>query len=790
MQKRSGSKRPVFQKFRFIFFTSAGILVLILAIAFSLTVYIKSLGHYFDVEQTESVVAINSRIALHVNDLFDWNYSTLQTASVSLRDIALDSPVFSKIIRLNAQEYRFEHILYISPEGKAKTPAGEILDLSDRKYFQQAMSGVQAIPEPILARDTGNEYLVFAVPLRNADGKIRGVLAGYKSKIALSKLFKHQYEITHKERQSTTTAFSSVLDISEGHYVIEPEMNIGEYIGNVDTFAKRLSLQLSRFKNTKKENHGTAIERAKAGKPLNYYDDLPEDNLQDSPPVSKNITIYSAYTKLKIDDWYIITFSMPENYSIQRETNAIVFITLCVIALIILLVFLIYGSYVQVKLYKQIENFVLQDPVTEGGNGDWFNVEAAKLIGISKTSTRALVILDIDRFKIITDKFGHEQGNATLRRIYDCICSILDPGEIVARIEGDTFAMLVKYHKQETIRERMELLSMKINDPKQNKNKYVIYFSCGVCQITESNPDMMVLRDHALIGLYSCKNSQTGAVKVGFFNEVEHRKLLREKEIENRMGMALEAKEFMVYLQPKYDIKQNRIAGAEALARWNDKDNGLLMPSEFIPLFERNGFILSLDLFVFEQVCSTLRKWLDAGIEPVIISTNLSRTYLNDEAFLTKIDEIRERYDVPAKFIELEITESVVLENMNWLIEVINKIRARGFSCSLDDFGSGYSSLNVLKNLPIDVLKLDRKFFTNSENDPDRGNVIIASVIDLAKKLNIKTVSEGVEKTPQLEFLKDAQCDMVQSYIYSKPITISEFELITYGKVIEKQNKK
>ncbi len=787
MQKSSGSKRPVFQKFRFIFFTSAGILILIFAIAFSINAYIKSLNHYFDVEQTESVVAINSRIALHVNDLFDWNYSTLQTAAMSLKDIALDSPAFSKIIKLNAREYHFEHILFISSDGKTKIPSGEILDLSDRKYFQQAMTGVRAIPESIVARDNGNEFLVFALPLRNEAGKIRGVLAGYKNKNALTKLFKHQFDITHKDHQSRNTAFSSVLDINESRYVIEPELNIGDYIGNTDIFVKRLSLLLSQFKGTKNENHGTNIERAKAGKSLNYYDDLSEDDLLENLQVTKNLTVYSAYTKLKIDDWYIITFLIPETHAIENDTNAIVFISLCVIALFILLTFLIYGSYVQVKLYKQIQNFVLQDSVTEGGNGDWFNVEAAKLIGISKTATRALVILDIDRFKIITDKFGHEQGNLTLRRIYDCICSILDPGEIVSRIEGDTFAMLMKYHKPETIRERMELLSMKINDPKQNKNKYVIYFSCGVCQITESNPDMMVLRDHALIGLYSCKNSQTGAVKVGFFNEVEHRKLLREKEIENRMGLALESKEFMVYLQPKYDIRQNRIAGAEALARWNDKDNGILMPSEFIPLFERNGFILSLDLFVFEQVCSTLRKWIDAGIEPVIISTNLSRTYLNDEAFLTKIDEIRERYDVPAKYIELEITESVVLENMNWLIEVINKIRARGFSCSLDDFGSGYSSLNVLKNLPIDVLKLDRKFFTNSENDPDRGNVIIASVIDLAKKLNIKTVSEGVEKTPQLEFLKDAQCDMVQSYIYSKPITISEFELIAYGKVIEKK---
>ena len=204
-------------------------------------------------------------------------------------------------------------------------------------------------------------------------------------------------------------------------------------------------------------------------------------------------------------------------------------------------------------------------------------------------------------------------------------------------------------------------------------------------------------------------------------------------------------------------------------------------------MFENNGFILDLDLYVFDRTCHLLRQWIDRGINPIVISVNLSRAYLQDFAFLGKFEEIRRKYGVPSKYIELELTETVVFENMTILSDIINLIHDLGYSCSIDDFGSGYSSLNILKNIPVDTIKIDRGFFIGENSDSIKSDTIVRSVIDLARKLKMKTVSEGIEYKNQVEFLKDAKCDMVQGYYFSKPIPITEFEKLAFGLVISEK---
>jgi EAL domain-containing protein (putative c-di-GMP-specific phosphodiesterase class I) len=260
--------------------------------------------------------------------------------------------------------------------------------------------------------------------------------------------------------------------------------------------------------------------------------------------------------------------------------------------------------------------------------------------------------------------------------------------------------------------------------------------------------------------------------------------MIQHKIIENRMKSALKNEEFQIYLQPKYDISQNKIAGAEALVRWADPNRGLIPPNDFIPLFENNGFILDLDLYVFDRTCHLLRQWIDRGVNPVVISVNLSRAYLHDFTFLGKFEEIRRKYEVPSNLIELELTETVVFENMEILTDIINLIHDLGYSCSIDDFGSGYSSLNILKNIPVDTIKIDRGFFIGENSDTVKSDTIVRSVIDLARKLKMKTVSEGVEYKDQVDFLKEAKCDMIQGYYFSKPIPITEFEKLAFGLVI------
>ncbi len=249
---------------------------------------------------------------------------------------------------------------------------------------------------------------------------------------------------------------------------------------------------------------------------------------------------------------------------------------------------------------------------------------------------------------------------------------------------------------------------------------------------------------------------------------------LREKEIEDQMEAALANGEFEVYLQPKLDLAQNEIEGAEALIRWNSPEKGLIPPAQFVDLFEKNGFIKKIDLFVFETICKYMRKWIDTEVPLLTVSVNLSRLHFMEKNFLDEFDAIRQKYDVPAKYLEFELTERTVFEETELLTDVMYHMREKGYSCSLDDFGSGYSSLNILKELPINVIKLDRGFFIGQYNEQSR--IIIRAIINMAKELDMKTVAEGVDTPEQCSFLRESGCTMMQAFLYAKPMPIPNFE--------------
>ena len=250
--------------------------------------------------------------------------------------------------------------------------------------------------------------------------------------------------------------------------------------------------------------------------------------------------------------------------------------------------------------------------------------------------------------------------------------------------------------------------------------------------------------------------------------------LLQDAEIESSMQEALASGQFIYYIQPKYAADGTRILGGEALVRWQKPDGTMVSPAEFIPLFERNGFIRQLDIHVFTQVCADLRRLLDAGQPVVPISVNVSRQHLYWPEFAPTYIAIKERYRLPDQLIELELTESTLLENTTAAFSTLEHLRQKGFLCSIDDFGSGYSSLNALKDLPADVLKLDREFLSDSAQ-PAKSEIIIRGIIDMAKRLSLRIVAEGVETPTQLAFLQDTGCDMIQGFIFSKPLPPDNF---------------
>lgn len=244
--------------------------------------------------------------------------------------------------------------------------------------------------------------------------------------------------------------------------------------------------------------------------------------------------------------------------------------------------------------------------------------------------------------------------------------------------------------------------------------------------------------------------------------------------MEEELIDSIKRKEFTIHLQPKVDTKTEKLVGAEALVRKKGKD-GLIMPDEFVPSYEESGIITILDLFVLEEVCKLQKKWRENQFPLLPISLNESRMHMKDPKHISKLQYILDKYQANANLIELEMTETSVVEDIKLAKKAAISARNLGFIISMDDFGTGYSSFNILKDIDIDVLKIDKSFFENLEENK-KAQIIIETIVDMSQKLNIKTVAEGIETKGQVDFLKEIKCDMIQGYYYSRPLEIQKFE--------------
>lgn len=396
----------------------------------------------------------------------------------------------------------------------------------------------------------------------------------------------------------------------------------------------------------------------------------------------------------------------------------------------------------------------------------------------------AYVTFDVDNFKYINEMFGYEYGNRLLIHIAKTIKAFVQPGELYARISSDNFAMLLtdmgtKKELTERINELFKMIA-EYREPEEELNVCSLNFSCGVYRI-DGKPDINVVRANANLARTESKKSVLD--KIVFYDENLKTRRVEEKELEYEAEEALVNKEFLVYFQPKYDVGTEQIIGAEALVRWNHPVRGMISPGLFVPVFESNGFITEIDLYVLNQVCELIEMWLKAGIPPICISVNLSRVHLYERDLVKRLTEVVNMHNVPPEYIEFELTESAFYEETESLLRIMTEIKAAGFRLSMDDFGSGFSSLNLLRRLPVDVLKLDKVFLEDCDEEDDemRGKRIVMHVISMAKDLKMEVLAEGVETSDQKEFLQNAKCDMIQGYYYARPMPIKEFELLYKG---------
>lgn len=378
-----------------------------------------------------------------------------------------------------------------------------------------------------------------------------------------------------------------------------------------------------------------------------------------------------------------------------------------------------------------------------------------------------------------------------LERLYKTVSDHLETYEVYARISDDNFACTVKNGSDSELENRLNNIFAEFDRRNSLFVSYPVLFSAGVCRLGQcvdryDMVDFNVAIDRCNIAKKTIKGRHSSAI--AFYDGKMHDNALREKDFENVMPTALKEHEFMCYIQPKYGTRSRHIEGGEALIRWNSKEFGFVFPDQFIPIAEKNGFVVELDFFILEEVCRAMRRWIDRGLTPVVISVNQSRLHLNNDDYIWRLREIVDKYGIPYEYIELELTESVFTENADLMLKIMQKLHEIGFKLSIDDFGSGYSSLNMLKDIPADVVKIDREFFNGTVNS-QKGRAVISTVVDLAKNLDMQVISEGVETVEQVDFLQDIECHMVQGYYFAKPMPIKEFEELWTKDLAEAANE-
>ncbi|MCR4925017.1 MAG: bifunctional diguanylate cyclase/phosphodiesterase [Clostridiales bacterium] len=444
------------------------------------------------------------------------------------------------------------------------------------------------------------------------------------------------------------------------------------------------------------------------------------------------------------------------------------------IIIIAALVFLIAVASLIIESISSKLRVSYTDSITGRMSYTFLQSKVSKIINKKKQSKYTFIIFDVDQFKFFNDIHGYDEGNRVLKAIANITAKHLVKHEYCARISADNFVVIMKKESDKITRQRLfEIFEAVEKTFVSEDNSYNLIFDAGVYNMDEEDNTFNVMLDRAGIARSLIKGGCQSEIM--FYDEQMRQKMVEEKEISETMYQALKDKEFIVYYQPKYSFAENKIVGAEALVRWKHPEKGLIPPFKFIPLFEKNGFVVNIDYYVFECVCKKMREWLDNGIEPVLVSINMSKLHFRNDNFIPTIQSIAEKYDIPSKYIELEITESTAFENVDVLLGVMSNLQKIGFMLSMDDFGAGYSSLGLLKDLPVDIIKLDCSFLRSSF-ETERTKIIVKKIVELAQELDIEVIAEGVETQEHADFLKEIGCDLAQGYYYAKPMPIEDFE--------------
>lgn len=610
-----------------------------------------------------------------------------------------------------------------------------------------AWLGHSTVTSPYYSPTLGLDMITYVTPVFDDQGKVIGALSGAVSQKSFDESL-DQISLTNQGVDTFLTTSSGHIFSSGANVILPSDLNnIAEFEGfdehTVDMVKVGLVSTTPKVINTKIYNHKYTI----------------------------------TLNPLGFSDWYLGSVSSNEfSNGPYFKSIVILVVSLCIIFTVC--AFIAIYLFISMKSsYKTQLLIAHYDPVTNAYNYQKFLLEFDQLDYRNSGShdrTYAVVSLNIHDFSYIVDVLGETQTDEMLR----IIAKVIREHQSVIMFchhELDQFYIIIKQNKQDQVDDTVRnIMDMCVTDINANISSVPIVMYAGVAfTYPDLSPDKIVAR--AEFAKKQITKTYTHAVR--FYDENAYKKEAFLHSIEKSMRLALEHEEFKLFLQPKIDLKTGKIYAAEALVRWISDSDVIVYPNDFIPLFEQNGFCTELDLYMFDKACQHIRYYLDHGIEPIYYSINQTKLLIFQKGYTEKLNQILNKYAIPPKYIVIEVLEDLASRNVEELNLHIRELKNLGLSIALDDFGSGYSSLNIVAGLDIDEIKFDREFLLAEEPEQIKKNQMILRVLSkLAKELGIRTVVEGVERNEDVEFLKSIDCDLAQGYYYDRPIPVDVFD--------------
>ncbi len=643
---------------------------------------------------------------------------------------------------LNSQTYdkSFENIYYITQNGIGVSHTNSTRDFKDNNTYIKALSKETYISPPYEVQDTDKIILEIATPIIQNDIVV-GVLFGEFSMDNFTQILK-------ENTQNMGEMF--ILDYSFNLFYSTSSRHIDSgYISDDD------------FEAMGTDNVANAIRELKIGQNGGFtYTYLGEEKAM-------------VYFPIDLTQWALAMNVEVAALSTELTQAVSQFEFIAAVVYWAVIVLVLYLALVQYRTNRAITNAAYYDSLTKLPNLLKLKKDIKDALLLKKHRKYSIVIFDIENFKAINEMFGYTVGDNTLRAIKTFSDSFNEPSLITARLSDDKFAMFAKSSFLFDLSVLICRVEHHYNEFVPELIDYAATFKIGRYEIADNETDVDGIISKVMLAHASAKSSK-GEI-ICDYDDNFRQKLLVEAEITNKMRSALDNEEFQIYLQPKFSTSDDKLVGAEALVRWIQADGKMIFPSDFIPLFERNGFIVELDKYVLENVCITLNSWHKKGFGAIPISVNCSRLNLENPLYVENIAAIADKYEIPHNLIEIELTESVTIEIEYKIQELLAEMRFNNFKTSIDDFGAGYSSLGMLKNINVDTLKMDRSFFVDGKN-ARRDDMLIDSIVKMSHNLGMYVVAEGIETQEQVRLLKTMNCDAIQGYVHAKPMPVSEFE--------------